>query len=133
MEPISLSASAIVTLLLTKALEKTGETIGEKALNQVGRLKSLIQRKSPSTATTIEAVAKQPDLAKANPSEYGVETLAKRLKSLADDDLEISEAMKSVADTIHAQPQSVQQSLVNIAEKIGIVAPGSVFTGDINL
>jgi hypothetical protein len=31
MEPVSLTASAIATLVITKAFEKTGEIIGEKA------------------------------------------------------------------------------------------------------
>ena len=129
MEPISLTASAIATLLLTKAVEKTGEELGEKALNQVGRLKQLLQRKSPDTATAISTVTQQPELAKVNPNDYGTQVLAQRLQSIANADPEIAEAVRSVADSVYAQPQSMQ-NLTNIANQIGVVAPGSVFTGD---
>ncbi|MEP0873818.1 hypothetical protein NDA01_29350 [Trichocoleus desertorum AS-A10] len=135
MEPVSLSVTTIATLLLTKALEKTGEALGEKALNQFGtqisKLKQVLQRKSPDTATTIETVAQQPNLAEVNPGVYSSQALAERLQNLANSDSEIAEAVKSVADAVYANPQSVQ-SLTNIANKIGVVAPGSVFTGDLN-
>ena len=95
MEPISLSVIfPVVTLFLTKALEKTGEIFGEKAVKQF--------------------------------SEYGVEALALRLQKIASADPEIAEAIISLANTVIAQPQSVQ-TLSNIANKIGIIAPGSVF------
>jgi hypothetical protein len=32
MEPLSLTATAIATLVLTKALEKTGEVVGRKGI-----------------------------------------------------------------------------------------------------
>lgn len=127
MEPISLSVIfPVVTLFLTKALEKTGEIFGEKAVKQFGKLEQLLHRKSPETFTAIESAMRQPELAKANPSEYGVEALALRLQKIASADPEIAEAIISLANTVIAQPQSVQ-TLSNIANKIGIIAPGSVF------
>lgn len=129
MEPISLSVILpVATLFLTKALEKTGEIFGEKAVEQVGKLKQLLQRKSPETATVIETVARQPELAEANPSEYGVEALAARLQKIASANPEIAEAITSLASMVNAQPQSVQQNSTNIAGNVGVNAPGGTFS-----
>ncbi len=133
MEPISLSAAAIATLLLTKALEKTGETIGEKGLELVGKLRQLLKRKSPEIAATIEAVTQTPTLAEANPEKYSTQVLVEQLQKIASADPEIEAAITLIAKTINAQPQNMQQNLTTIANKIGVVAPGSVFTGDFNL
>jgi len=134
MEPISLSVAALtaVTVLSTKALGKIGEAFGEKVLERVGKLKQLLQRKSPETATAIETVTQQPELAEANPSEYGAKALAERLQKIAGADPEIAEAITSLASMVNVQTQSGQQNLINFANKIGIVASNSVITGDIN-
>jgi hypothetical protein len=42
MEPVSLTAAAIATLVITKAFEKTGEIIGEKAWNEGEKLLVLL-------------------------------------------------------------------------------------------
>ena len=54
MEPVSLTAAAIATLVITKAFEKTGEIIGEKAWDEGEKLLVLLKRKEPSTAKVIE-------------------------------------------------------------------------------
>lgn len=51
------TAGAIATLVLTKAFEKVGETLGEKVVEKSGKLMQLLKRKSPDTASAIEAVA----------------------------------------------------------------------------
>ena len=134
MEPISLSVAALtaVNVLSTKALGKIGEAFGQKTVEQVGKLKQLLQRKSPETATAIETVTQQPELAEANPSEYGAKALAERLQKIAGADPEIAEAITSLASMVNVQTQSGQQNLINFANKIGIVASNSVITGDIN-
>jgi hypothetical protein len=50
MEPVTLTAAAIATLVITKAIEKTGEVLGEKTLEAGGKLFSLLKRKQPETA-----------------------------------------------------------------------------------
>ena len=132
MEPISLTAGAIATLVLTKAIEKTGETLGEKALEQGGKLMQLLKRKSPDTASAIEVAAQNPELVEHKPEEYSAPVLVEKVQKAAKLDPEIAEAVQSVANAVNAQPQSIQ-SVTNIAHKIGVVAPGSVFTGDINV
>ncbi|MEH2272809.1 MAG: hypothetical protein V7K68_31035 [Nostoc sp.] len=44
MEPVTLTAAWIATLVITKAFEKTGEILGEKALEQSGNLLDLLQK-----------------------------------------------------------------------------------------
>ena len=128
MEHISLSVILpVATLFLTKAFEKTGEIFGEQAVKQVGKLKQLLQRKSPETATAIETVTRQPELAEANPSKYGVQALAERLQKIASADPEIAEALISLANMVNAQPQSVQQNLTNMAGNVGVNAPNGTF------
>ncbi|MEH2447355.1 MAG: hypothetical protein V7K18_16580 [Nostoc sp.] len=53
MEPVSLTADAIATLVITKAFKKTGEIIGEKLL-------VLLKRKELSTAKIIKQAKIQP-------------------------------------------------------------------------
>jgi hypothetical protein len=119
-------------LVLTKAIEKTGETLGEKALEQGGKLMQLLKRKSPDTASAIEVAAQNPELVEHKPEEYSTPVLVEKVQKAAKLDPEIAEAVQSVANAVNAQPQSIQ-SVTNIAHKIGVVAPGSVFTGDINV
>ncbi len=45
MEPLSLTASAIATLILSKALEKDGERLGEAISDKIGQLLNLIREK----------------------------------------------------------------------------------------
>lgn len=129
MEPISLSVAALtaVNVLSTKALGKIGETFGQKIVEQVGKLKQLLQRKSPETASAIETVTQQPELAEVNPSEYGAKALAERLEKIAGADPEIAEAITSLANTVNIQPQSVQQNITNIADNVGVNALDSTF------
>ena len=89
MEPISLTAGAIATLVLTKAFEKTGEKLGENVIEQGGKLMKLLQRKSPDTASAIELVAQRPELAEQHPEIYAVPVLAKKIEAVANNDPEI--------------------------------------------
>ena len=122
-DPISLSAEALTTLVLTKALEKGGETLGEKTLEQVGRLIQLLRRKSPVTASAIEKVAEQPELAEQQPEDYGEAVLVAQVQEAARADEEIAEAVRALAEAVQAQPATIQ-NLEKLAEKIGIVNQG---------
>ncbi len=126
MEPISLSVAALtaVNVLSTKALGKIGEAFGQKTVEHVGKLKQLLQRKSPETATAIETVTKQPELAEVTPSEYGAKALAERIEKIAEADPEIAEAITSLANTVNVQSQSVQQNNTTITGNVGVNAPG---------
>ncbi|NMF63236.1 hypothetical protein DP113_15840 [Brasilonema octagenarum UFV-E1] len=105
MEPATLTAAAIATLVITKSFEKTGEIIGEKAWNEGEKLLLLLKRKEPDTAKTIELAQKQPlDYGKASLIGQQVEKAAKK-------DSEIAQAVSAVAN--EAQPQLTKTIIEN--------------------
>jgi hypothetical protein len=139
MEPLSLTAGAIATLVLTKALEKSGEKLGEKAMELGGDLMVKLQRKSPDTAKAIQVAAQQPELMQQQPENYGIPVLEAQVVEVAQSDTEIAVAIQALADAFRSQPQANtvntqmqnSQNFTTIAQKVGFVAPNSVFTGDI--
>lgn len=120
MEP--LTAGLIATLVLTKAFEKTGEKLGDKVLEQSGKLLSLLKHKSSQTASAIEKVAQQPELATQEPANFGTAVLVKQVEAAAADP-EVKAAVQAVADAVQSQP-SVVQNLTKVAEKVGILIQG---------
>lgn len=135
MEPTTLTAAAIATLVLTKASEKLGEKIGEKlpelsgkVLEQAGKLRQLLKRKSPETATAIEQVAEKPELVEQEPVNYGTAVLVEKVEQAAQADPEVAVAVQELADAVKAQP-SVVQNYAKLAEKIGLVVQG----GSVNI
>lgn len=131
MEPL-LTAGAIATLVLTKALEKVGEKFGEQAMEQAGKLMNLLKAKSPETAGKIERVTQQPELAQQQPEVYSLPVIAKQIEQVAATDSEVDKLVQGMASMINAQPQNAQNIITTNAQKVGVVAPGSVF-GDINI
>jgi hypothetical protein len=124
MEPFT--AGAIATLVLTKAIEKAGETLGEKVMEKGGKLMQLLKRKSPDTASAIEVAAQHPELVEQQPEDYGEAVLVEKVESAARSDSEIAEAVQALADAVKSQPQT-SQSITNIAEKIyGNIQGGSI-------
>jgi NADH dehydrogenase/NADH:ubiquinone oxidoreductase subunit G len=116
MEPVTLTAAAIATLVITKAFEKTGEILGEKALEQGGKLLSLLKRKEPTTAKAIE-------LAQTQPLDYGQAYLiGQQVEEAAKKDDEIAEAVAALAK--EAQPQLTQ----TIENYQGIIIKGGTNT-----
>ena len=101
MEPFT--AGAIATLVLTKALEKAGETLGEKVMEKGGKLMQLLKRKSPDTASAIEVVAKHPELVEQQPEDYGEAVLVGKVESAANSDSEIAAAVQTLADAVKSQ------------------------------
>jgi hypothetical protein len=105
MDPASLTAAAIATLVITKAFEKTGEIIGEKAWEAGGNLLSLLKRKAPDTAKAIE-------MAQAQPLDYGqAYLLGEQVEAAAKQDAEIDQAVTDVANA--AQPQLTKTIIEN--------------------
>lgn len=124
MEPFT--AGAIATLVLTKAIEKGGEILGEKVLEKGGQLMQLLKRKSPDTASAIELAAQHPELVERQPEDYGQAVLVEKVESAAKSDSEIAVAVQALADAVKSQPQT-SQNITNIAEKIyGNIQGGSI-------
>ena len=108
MEPITAGAIALITLLLDKTLDKTGEKIVDKAFEQGGKLVKLLKAKSPETGTAIEKVAENPELAKQQPEDYGEAVLVEKVESAAKTDPEIRAEVEALAETVQSQPQLSQ-------------------------
>jgi hypothetical protein len=106
MEPLSLTAGAIATLVVTKAFEKTGEVIGEKALEQSGKLVKLIKERFPKTSEKLALVPENP--------EYIGEAVLE-VEAAAEQDDEVKATVEAIADAVKSQPQS-NQMIKNIVK-----------------
>lgn len=110
MEPVTLTAATIAILVITKAFEKTGEKLGEKVLEEGGKLLVLLKRKEPSTATAIEQAQTQP-------LDYGqAVVIGQQVEEAAKKDDEIAQAVETVANAVKSQP-SIIQNFTNTVDK----------------
>jgi hypothetical protein len=125
-DPVSLTAAGIAVLILTKAFEKIGEKVGEKAIEAGNKLLLLLKRKDPETAGKIEQVAQQPALAEQQPADFGVAELVNKVEALAQQDTEVKAAVDEVAATTAQSNPSVIQNFNKLAEKIGVVNQGTI-------
>jgi hypothetical protein len=60
MEPLTAGAIAIGTVIATKALEKTGEKVGESLWDKTGQFLLTLKKHSPHTVVAIEKAQEQP-------------------------------------------------------------------------
>ncbi len=125
MEPTSLTAAAIATLVATKAFEKTGEKITEGVWKLAENFLKALQRKDKGSATAIEKVAQNPDLTVQQPNEYGLDVLTSRVEEAMREDKEIQLAAQAIQTAIQAQPGATVKAIL-LAEKIGVVNNGPV-------
>ena len=124
MEPVTITAGAIATLVLVKASEQAGEKLGQLVVEKAGKLLSLLKSKSPSTATAIELSQQQPlDYSKAvrelqeATEDPEVAKAVKEVDTAVGKDAKLAEAVKSLTNALQSQPPSVQ-NFGKIAEEI---------------
>lgn len=123
MEPLSTAAIAIGTVVATKALEKTGEKVGEVLWDKTSQLLVTLKKHAPHTITAIEKAPEQP-------LDYGQAVLD--LESAAKENPEIKRAMQDVAIAAKAEtnPKIVEivnmPSLQKLADKIVNYAQGDI-------
>jgi hypothetical protein len=108
---------AAVASILTKVIENTGETVGQKVWEKRSELMQLLKRKSPDTASAIELVAENPELAQQQPEDYGEAVLVEKVESAAKSDSEIAAAVQALADAVKSQPQTIEK-ITKIADKV---------------
>ena len=123
---VEMTASAIATLVLTKAFERTGTVLADKTIEQGGKLIQLLKSKSPDTASAIEQVRQNPQLVEQQPEDYGEAVLIEKVESAAKSDAEIEKEVQALADGVKSQPSTVK-NLTKLAEKIGLVIQGGNF------
>jgi hypothetical protein len=136
MEPFTTAAIAIGSVVATKALEKTGEKVGETLWQQTGNFLNSLKKESPDTVTAIEKAPGQPldygkavleteTAAKANPE------VAQRMQELVAM-VETEPLLKDLVNSIKSQTQ--QTTVINsqkLAEQIKNVFQGNTFTGPV--
>ena len=136
MEPFTTAAIAIGSVVATKALEKTGEKVGETLWQQTGNFLNSLRNESPDTVTAIEKAPEQPldygkavleteAAAKANPE------VAQRMQELVAM-VETEPLLKDLVNSIKSQTQ--QTTVINsqkLAEQIKNVFQGNTFTGPV--
>ncbi|MGI2902741.1 hypothetical protein [Tolypothrix sp. VBCCA 56010] len=127
MEPLTTAAIAIGTVVATKALEKTGEKVGEALWNKTGKFLVTLKKQSPHTVTAIEKAPEQP-------LDYGKAVV--EVESAAKANPEVAEAAQDLAAAAKAEPNPklaeilAMPNLEKLADKIGqVVMPGG--TGNI--
>lgn len=132
----TLTGAAIATLLLTKMIEKVGEKVGEKlpelgskALEQMGKLKQVLWRKAPDTASAIERVTYQPELVEQQPEDYGLEVLTEKMESAAKADPEVAEVVEALATEVRPQ---LPEKVVRQVMASGIKTKRNIKAGDMN-
>lgn len=122
MEPLTAGAIAIGTVIATKALEKTGEKVGETLWDKTSQFLVTLKKHSPDTVVAIEKAPSQP-------LDYGKAVL--EVESAAIANPEVNQAMQELAAAAKAEPNPklneilAMPNLQKLAEKIGqVVMPG---------
>ncbi|MBD2682846.1 MULTISPECIES: hypothetical protein [Nostoc] len=138
MEPLTTAAIAAGSIIASKALEKTGEKIGETVWYKINQFVATLEKQSPHTVTAIDKAPEQP-------LDYGtavleIEFAAKANAEVAQAEQELVTAAKAesnphfiqyiqqLADILKSQPQ--QASTTNyqkLADEIKTVIQGSTF------
>ncbi|MBP5973937.1 hypothetical protein HW132_14625 [Brasilonema sp. CT11] len=137
MEPLTAGAIAIGTVIATKALEKTGEKVGETLWNKTGEFLVTLKKHSPHTVVAIEKVPSQPldygkavleveSAAIANPE---VNLAVQELVAAAKTDPKIaSKVLQQLETNINSQPATVINN-TKLAEEIKNVFQGNTIIG----
>ncbi len=125
MEPVTLTAAAIGTLVLMKASEKAGEKLGDEVVRRGVKLLSLLKIKLPCTATAIELSQQQPlDYSKAvleletfTHKEPDIAKAVEELDAVVKADPKLAEAVQALVNALKSQPPTIQ-TFGKIAEEI---------------
>ena len=138
MEPLTAGAIAIAigAVIATKAVEKTGEKVGETLWNKTGEFIVTLKKHSPHTVVAIEKAPSQPldygkavleveSVAKANPE---VNQAVQELVAAAKADPEIASKVKQLETNINSQPATVINN-TKLAEEIKNVFQGNTIIG----
>ncbi|WP_414571048.1 hypothetical protein [Nostoc sp. CCY 9925] len=97
MEPLTTAAIALSSVIAIKALEKTGEKIGEALWDRAGKFLTTLKKHSPHTVAVIEKAPEQP-------LDYGKAVLEVELAAKANP--EINQAMQDLALLTENNPPS---------------------------
>lgn len=136
MEPLTAGAIAIGTVIATKALEKTGEKVGEALWDKTAQFLVTLKKHSPNTVVAIEKAPSQPldygkavleveSAAKANPE---VNQAVQELVVAAKADPKVASRVQELETNINSQPANVINN-TKLAEEIKNVFQGNTIIG----
>ncbi|MHC5746677.1 MAG: hypothetical protein ACYTXT_33260 [Nostoc sp.] len=123
MEPLTAGAIAIGTVIATKALEKTGEKVGEALWDKTDQFLLTLKKYSPYTVVAIEKAQEQP-------LDYGKAIL--EVESAAKANAEVNQAVQELAAAAKAETNPKIVEIVNmpnlqkLADKIVNYAQGDI-------
>ncbi len=95
MEPLTTAAIAVGSVIATKALEKTGEKVGEALWDKTGKFLVTLQKQSPHTVAAIEKAPEQP-------LDYGNAVL--NVEASARTNPELAQVMQELAEVASSAP-----------------------------
>jgi len=98
MEPLLAAALALGTVMGTKALEKTGEKIGEMCVEKTQQFLTNLNQESPTTVTAIEHTPNQP-------LDYNQAIQA--IQAAAEKNLELRQCMNELAELGQKEPKII--------------------------
>jgi len=117
MEPLSLTAGAAIFILIglaNGALQRTGEILMDKSLEQGQKILRFLENKHPDIASAIKLAAQRPELAEQQPDVYSLPALEAKVEQAAADP-EIATEWQALKNT-GSQPLIVQ-NLGKIAQQ----------------
>ncbi|MBU7581389.1 MAG: hypothetical protein KAF91_00485 [Nostoc sp. TH1S01] len=118
MEPLTTAAIALGSVVATKALERTGEMVGETLWKKTDEFLVTLRKRSPNV---VEAIEKAPD----EPLDYGKAVI--EVETAVKADPKVAQAAQEVATAAKAEtnPKFVEimtaPNLAKLADKIGQV------------
>ena len=114
MEPITLTATAIATLIFSKALEKGGEQLGKAVSDKIGKLLNLIREKFQK-----EGVERKLTKAQEEPNEKNKKRFERELAEQMEDDEAFAKKLKELVEQIKAEDEKVSQIILSEIELTG--------------
>ena len=114
MEPITLTATAIATLIFSKALEKGGEKLVTAISGKIGQLLNLIRKKFQQ-----EGVEGKLTKAQEEPNEKNKSRFERELAEQMEDDEAFAKQLKELVEQIKAEDEKVRQIILSEIELTG--------------
>ncbi|MGC1248732.1 MAG: hypothetical protein WA865_21170 [Spirulinaceae cyanobacterium] len=115
-DPISVIAGAITSLILPKAVEKVGEKLGEATLEKSG---AIIKAARKSIQNKLEQVNSSGLLKRAekNPTKHNIQVLEAEIIGQMEDDSEFAEQLQALVNQVQAQSSSLQMFINGLRAK----------------
>ena len=144
MEPLAAAVVAISTVVATKALEKTGQNLGQFVWDETSQFVESLRNQSPDTVTAIEQAPEQPldyaevvlqveAAAKQNPEvAQSIERLVTTVDAEALPNLE--EIRQEITKALESHPAtSDNYNIENVIENVENFAKGDINQGNTNI